>query len=209
MRTIWILMVGAGLVIAAAIGGWLSTRHTRAIAPPVKAQPPAVAEPAAAPPRNAARAVRSPAATVVVAPTSTSADTPAANAAVATSQTASNSAANSPRAKKRELQDPLARDALSLVGADPAAEAYWLDAIYDSSLPDKEREDLMEDLNEDGLSDPKRPGPQDLPLILNRLAIIEELAPNADEFMLRHLGEAYKDLVNLAAITQGGGEPVR
>ena len=114
-----------------------------------------------------------------------------------------------PAKKKRELQDPLARVALSLVGADPDAEAYWLEAIYDTSLPDQEREDLMEDLNEDGLSDQKRPGPQDLPLIINRLAIIEEVAPYADEFMLRHLQEAYKDLVNLAEVTQGGGRPVR
>lgn len=114
------------------------------------------------------------------------------------------------RAKKKpELRDPVAREALALVGMDPEAEAYWLNAIYDTSLPDGEREDLMEDLNEDGLSDPKRPGPQDLPLILNRLAIIEEVAPYTDDFMLRHLGEAYKDLVNLAAIMQGGGEPVR
>jgi hypothetical protein len=110
--------------------------------------------------------------------------------------------------QKEPLQDPAARVALAYVGADPDAEAYWLGAIYDTSLPDSEREDLMEDLNEDGLSDPKHPGPQDLPLILNRLALIEEIAPNADDFMLEHLGEAYKDLVNLANITQGGGQPV-
>jgi len=67
----------------------------------------------------------------------------------------------------------------------------------------------MEDLNEEGLSDHKHPGPQDLPVILNRLAIIEEILPHADEFMMTHLGEAYKDLVNLAEITQGAGKPVR
>jgi len=58
-------------------------------------------------------------------------------------------------------------------------------------------------LNEDGLSDPKHPGPEDLPLIVNRLAIIEEIAPNADPFMQEHLGEAYKDLNNMLA-----GRPV-
>jgi len=98
---------------------------------------------------------------------------------------------------------------MSLVGVDPDAEAYWLDAIYDPTLPDQEREDLMEDLNEEGLSDQKRPGTQDFPLIINRLALIEEIAPYADEFMLPHLTEAYKDLLNLADITQGGGTPVR
>ena len=98
---------------------------------------------------------------------------------------------------------------MSFVGADPEAEAYWLEAIFDPSLPDREREDLMDDLNEEGLSDHKRPGPEDLPLILNRLALIEQIAPEADEFMLPHLREAYKDLVNLAHITQGEGNPVK
>ena len=110
---------------------------------------------------------------------------------------------------KPALQDPTARVAMSLVGADPDAEAYWVEAIFDSSLPDGEREDLMEDLNEEGLSDHKRPGLEDFPLIVNRLALILEIAPEADDFMLRHLGEAYKDLLNLAAITQGEGSPVR
>ena len=110
---------------------------------------------------------------------------------------------------KEPLRDPEARLAMSLVGIDPEAEAYWLDAIFDTDLPEKEREDLMEDLNEDGLSDFKQPGPEDWPLIVSRLLIIEEVAPYADEFMAAHLGEAYKDLMNLAAITQGGGDPVR
>jgi hypothetical protein len=96
------------------------------------------------------------------------------------------------------LQDPDARVALALVGTDPDAEAYWLDAIFDSSLPDEERDDLMEDLNEVGFANPKQLGPDDLPLILNRLAIIEQVAPYADDFMSPHLAEAYKDLVNMA-----------
>ena len=98
---------------------------------------------------------------------------------------------------------------MSLVGADPDAEVYWVQAIFDPSLPDREREDLMEDLNEEGLSDKKHPSAEDLPLILNRLALIEEIAPEADDFMLLHLQEAYKDLVNLAKLTQGEGSPVK
>ena len=63
------------------------------------------------------------------------------------------------------------------------------------SLPPVERQDLIEDLNEDGLSDWDNPGPQDLPLIISRLELIQELAPfamdqvNADAFQ-----EAHKDL---------------
>jgi len=112
--------------------------------------------------------------------------------------------AGNPSNPKEPLQDPDARAALNLVGADPVAEQYWFAAINDPNLPDQEREDLMEDLNEAGLSDPQHPGLEDLPLIVNRIRIIEEIAPDADEFMLEHLGEAYKDLNNLLA-----GNPVQ
>jgi hypothetical protein len=105
---------------------------------------------------------------------------------------------------KPPLQDPDARAAMSLVGVDPTAEKYWMEAIFDPRLPDQEREDLMEDLNEEGLSDPKHPSPEDMPLIVNRLRIIEEVAPYADPFMQRHLFEAYKDLSKLLA-----GQPVQ
>ena len=100
---------------------------------------------------------------------------------------------------KEPLHDPDARDALALVGLDPEAEQYWLEAIYDSSLPDNEREDLMEDLNETGFADPKNLTANDLPLIVNRLEIINAVLPNADDFMTSHLLEAQKDLVNMYA----------
>lgn len=111
---------------------------------------------------------------------------------------------------KPELLDPVARVALAFVGADPVAEAYWYLAINDPELPPGERQDLIEDLNEDGLSDPKHPTLDDLPLIASRLAIIDSIGSeamdraNADAFQ-----EAYKDLVNLAAVALGGGEPVK
>lgn len=106
---------------------------------------------------------------------------------------------------KPPIQDPDAREALSLVGADPEAEAYWAAAINNPNLPAEERKDLIEDLNEDGLSDPKNPGAADLPLILNRLELIDELAPyamdrvNADAFQ-----EAQKDLLGML-----DGKPVQ
>lgn len=96
------------------------------------------------------------------------------------------------------VQDPLARAALSLVGTDPDADAYWMGAINDPNLPSEERKDLIEDLNEDGLSDPKHPGPEDAPLIAARINLIEQLAPysmdsvNADAF-----AEAEKDLMGM------------
>jgi hypothetical protein len=109
-----------------------------------------------------------------------------------------------PAKQKPPVQDPDARVALSMVGADPEAEAYWIGAINDPDLPADERKNLIEDLNEDGLSDPKHPGPEDMPLILNRIQLIEELAPNAmDQDNAAAFAEAYKDLVNLA-----NGQPV-
>ena len=100
---------------------------------------------------------------------------------------------------KEPLHDPDARDALALVGIDPDAEQYWLEAIYDTNLPDNEREDLMEDLNEVGFADPKNLTADDLPLIANRLQLIEDVLPNVDDFMRPHLIEAYKDLGNMYA----------
>jgi hypothetical protein len=111
---------------------------------------------------------------------------------------------------KDPIQDPAARVALFFVGTDPLAEAYWILAINDRSLSATERQDLIEDLNEDGISDPKLPGWEDLPLILARLDLIESLAPEAmDEVNADAFEEAYNDLLNLALVAMGGGEPVR
>ena len=58
---------------------------------------------------------------------------------------------------------------------------------------------MIEDLNEDGLSDLKHPGVQDLPLILSRIELVKQLAPNAmDQVNADAFAEAYKDLVNLS-----------
>jgi hypothetical protein len=97
-----------------------------------------------------------------------------------------------------EVQDPIARLALNFVGSDPDADAYWVGAINDSSLPAEERKDLIEDLNEDGLSDPHHPTAEDMPLILARIQLIERVAPNAiDDVNRDAFGEAYKDLRDL------------
>jgi len=102
-----------------------------------------------------------------------------------------------PKKPKKPLQDPAAREALALVGRDEQAEQYWLGAIFNTNLPDSEREDLMEDLNEVGFPDLKKLTLSDLPLIESRLQIIESIRPNADAFMKKHLDEAYKDLTKM------------
>ena len=103
-----------------------------------------------------------------------------------------------PGAAKPPARNPEARDALSRVGVDPAAEAVWLRAINDPDLPPEERKDLIEDLNEDGFPDPRNLTEADLPLILSRIALIEELWPGAmDEVNDAAFREAHKDLVNM------------
>jgi hypothetical protein len=97
-----------------------------------------------------------------------------------------------------EVQDPMARVALQFVGSDPNADAYWVSAINDSTVPPEERKDLIEDLNEDGLSDPHHPSANDMPLIMSRMQLIEQLAPTAmDDVDRKAFSEAYKDLKDL------------
>jgi hypothetical protein len=99
---------------------------------------------------------------------------------------------------KQPPHSPEARDALCRVGFDPAAEAVWLGAINDPGLPAKERKELIEDLNKDGFPDPRNITPTDLPLIMSRIALIEELWPSAmDDVNAGAFREAYRDLVNM------------
>ncbi len=101
-----------------------------------------------------------------------------------------------PRGPRRELKDPLAREALRLVGADIASTEIWSRSINNQNLPANERQDLIEDLNEEGFQDPKRLTHEDLPLILSRIELIELLAPSAvDDVNAAAFKEAHKDLI--------------
>ena len=114
-------------------------------------------------------------------------------------QTATATPLPDPRFNDPAFKEQLGRYALSFVGDDPAADEVWASLIYDSSLSDTVREDLMEDLNENGFSsgDGRVATVDDLPLIESRIALLEQHMRDADEFMLTHLAEAYKDLVNI------------
>lgn len=98
------------------------------------------------------------------------------------------------------VQDLWARVALYFVGTgDPEANAYWESAVFDPNLPAEERKDLIEDLNETGMADPQHPGPADLPLILARIRLIQQLAPySIDRVDANAFAEAYKDLIGMA-----------
>jgi hypothetical protein len=108
---------------------------------------------------------------------------------------------------KKVIQDPVARDALALVGADPAAEQYWFAALNNPALSQSERQDLVDDLNEEGLPDPKHPTEDDLPVLMARIEMLEEARFwfGGDVYDWE---EPYRDLTNLVAVALGGGKPV-
>src|SRR5215831_590144 len=106
---------------------------------------------------------------------------------------------------QKVVLDPVAREALVWVGADPDAEAYWFEALNNPALPQSERQDLIDDLNEEGLADPKHPTPDELPLILARIEIIEDLAPWMPSY---DWDEPYNDLTQLVRVILGSGETI-
>jgi hypothetical protein len=98
--------------------------------------------------------------------------------------------------------DPIetARAALPFVGTDPDAEALWLDIINDPAIDPEARKDLIEDLNEEGFTDPDHLTPSDLPLIEARLALLEKLIPAPlDKTNAEAFAEARKDLLEMRA----------
>jgi hypothetical protein len=107
-------------------------------------------------------------------------------------------------ARAKEL---LARVALGFVGIDPDAEQYWVAAINDPNVSAEERHELIQALNEAGFSDPLHVTSDDLPLIASRIALIEELAPNAmDNANAAAFQETYRDLLGMfGSVT--GSEP--
>jgi hypothetical protein len=97
------------------------------------------------------------------------------------------------------VKEQLARIALGMIGYDPEADEVWIQLINDSSLSANARSNLIEDLNEDGFADPHNPTLDELPMILYRIQLIEELAPYAmDKVNSDAFQEAHKDLVNMA-----------
>jgi hypothetical protein len=174
----------AVVIVAGGITGWFVLR--RADAPPsnprVPTPSPQLVKVATPPPDSSTR-------TVAPNPPIDAAPSPAAP----------------PRRKgKPPIWDFAARDALKRVGSDPEAERYWLSAINNPALPETERQDLIEDLNEDGLSDPRQPGVIDLPLINARIRLIEQLMPEAmDRVNADAFKEALKDLTKMRAKLDG------
>jgi hypothetical protein len=103
-----------------------------------------------------------------------------------------------PRVSDSGKKEPLARLALSFVGADHQANEFYNRTINDPVMTPGHRKNLIEDLNEDGLNF-RNLTQADLPVIQNRLALIDQLAPGAmDKVNAAAFQEARKDLINMA-----------
>lgn len=95
-------------------------------------------------------------------------------------------------------KEPLARTALTFVGADAQALQLYHTALLDPALlPDQKRE-LVEDLNQDGLVNRKAPTEEDLRIIANRYQItqsyLQQEYVQGDPVLNAAFREADKDL---------------
>lgn len=103
-----------------------------------------------------------------------------------------------PRLTDPAMKEPFARLALNYVGADAQANEFYEKAINDLTLTASHRKNLIEDLNQDGFTDTRNLTARDLPLIQNRITLIEQLAPSAaDPANAAAFKEAYKDLLKM------------
>lgn len=73
-----------------------------------------------------------------------------------------------PRLVEPGSKEPLARIARTYVGGDAQALKLFHTAILDPSLLPDQKSNLVEDLNEEGLTNQKVPTPEDLQLIAKR-----------------------------------------
>jgi len=100
-----------------------------------------------------------------------------------------------PAAPQPIYTEDMAYAALSYVGLDDQANEVWYTAINDPALPPDARQDLIAGLGAEGLPDVRNLTAADLPLIDTRLAIIEGLAPDADDDNADAFASAYQELL--------------
>jgi hypothetical protein len=97
-----------------------------------------------------------------------------------------------------ESKESLARVGLSYVGSDPQAVELFHAAVVDPKLKPEQRRNLVEDLNEHGLSNKKNPSAEDRKIILSRYTLTEnylkESYVQSDKVLREAFQEANKDL---------------
>lgn len=117
-----------------------------------------------------------------------------------------------------DSREPLARVALTYVGANGQAAQLWHTAINDPTLKPAQRRELVLDLDQDGLQNDKTPTPADLPIVANRLSLtqayLQQDYVQNDPLLNKAFLEANKDLQKLlergtAAAITAGAAPVQ
>jgi hypothetical protein len=124
-----------------------------------------------------------------------------------------------PRLIEPGSKEPLARLALAYVGTNPQAGQLYHTAVLDPSLSPDQKRNLVEDLNQDGLSNKKTPTPEDLKIITNRYALtqayLQQDYVQNDKVLHAAFREADKDLRQMleraptAAAAANSGTPAR
>lgn len=107
-----------------------------------------------------------------------------------------------------DSREAIGRLALNYVGKDDAAVDLFHKAALDPQLKPDQRRNLIEDLNQDGISNRKNPTPEDLKIVANRYALtqayLEQPYVKNDQVLSAAFAEANKDL---AKILQKAGVP--
>jgi hypothetical protein len=97
------------------------------------------------------------------------------------------------------------------VGANAQAAQLWHTAIVDPALQPDQKRELVEDLNQDGLSNKKTPTPEDLGIIANRYALtqayLQQDYVQNDKVLNAAFREADKDLRNLLQRAAAAANP--
>ena len=105
------------------------------------------------------------------------------------------------RVSGSDAKEPLARLALAFVGANPQAEQLFHTAVLDGALTPDARRNLIEDLNQDGLSSKRNLSPEDLALVTARYRLtqtyLQQDYVQGDRVLLEAFKEADKDLRNM------------
>jgi hypothetical protein len=102
-----------------------------------------------------------------------------------------------PRLTDGAQKESLARVALAFAGSDPRADALWRNSIYDQSIPEDARRELIEDLNQDGI-DEKNPTQSDYDRMRARLALIAKNSKSTDSKAIADaFVEARNDLLKM------------
>ena len=106
-----------------------------------------------------------------------------------------------PRVTDLAVKEPLVRSALAFVGVNDQALQIFGQAVRDPALAGEPIRNLVEDLNQDGIRNEKKPTPEDLKLIANRYALTQRFLQQDfvlnNQALLEGFREADKDLRNM------------